>query len=206
MKFTSGSFTACLLATLLISSNASVSMAAYIFAVADVTVPTDSIVPAGVDFGSPGGEEVDKSIDNLLGDLNQYTNLAGAGSGFDVDGFFDTRFVSGISFFTSASDPASDPTSYQLHGSNGGPFILIASGSLSLPAGRNVDNTTEFSQTVFFLNTTPYDVYRVIFPTVNGGPFLQIGEVELIPEPSSLLLAGLGLASVAAFRRRRVQR
>ncbi len=113
-----------------------------------------------------------------------------------------------------------------------GGLNLIASGALALPAGRNAPGgatplNDELSASVSFTNLTSYPTYVVVFPTVNNpdaANSMQIAEVQLfnaagggifapdnaivggqliIPEPSTAILGGLGLALAALGLRRR---
>ena len=112
-----------------------------------------------------------------------------------------------------------------------GPFTLISAGPLALPIGRNpiaanqapptsnppiaINPATQFQQTLTFANTIPYISYRLTFPTLKGaGPgidpnlanSMQIAEIELlqdvVPEPTSLAVIGIGALGLLARRRR----
>ncbi len=123
-----------------------------------------------------------------------------------------------------------DPTSFELYGTNlpvvpGGPgstyllsdFTLVDSGDLLLPDPRNDPSVAVtgppfmgFHQTVAISASSAYTSYMLIFPTVKneaGANSMQISEVqfegELIPEPTSFLLAALGLLGLLGFARRR---
>lgn len=112
-------------------------------------------------------------------------------------------------------------------GSSIGGLALIATGAFSLPAGRTLGGATAlgaFSSTATFANSTAYPTYVVVFPTVKDAATansMQVAEIQLnttggaaifspndpivggmlVPEPSTAILSGLGLA-LAGFRRR----
>jgi alpha-L-fucosidase 2 len=73
--------------------------------------------------------------------------------------------------------PARDPTSFSLYGSNDG-------GSVFVPIVRNAPippfKARNDKQLVAFANTTAYTTYKLIFPTVAGGPDFQVAEAELL--------------------------
>lgn len=113
-------------------------------------------------------------------------------------------------------------------GSSIGGLSLIASGAFSLPVDRTPGGNAAlgaFSSTATFANATAYPTYVIVFPTVKdavGANSMQVAEIQmntsggaglftpndavvggvLVPEPSTAILGGLGLA-LAAFRRRR---
>lgn len=170
----------------------------------DVTVAGDPVVvvngtndgdtncSATVPPGSPAGEEVIHAIDDLT-DL--YLNFYDNGSGFIVTPTMGSTRLSGLRLYTAVDEDPRDPASYTLSGSNagsGGPFTLISSGALSLPAGRNalgqvaIANLTLNHQEVSFAPALPYTTYRLIFPTLkNAGAAcaMHIAEVELLSRP-----------------------
>ena len=123
-----------------------------------------------------------------------------------------------------------DPATYELYGTNnpivdGGAgtnyplsdFTLIQSGDLSLPSARNASTEsaagppfTGNNQTVAITNSTSYTSYLLIFPTVKteaSANSMQLSEVqfrgEIIPEPSTFVLAAFGLLGLIGFGLRR---
>jgi len=143
----------------------------------DITRPGDAIVIAGGGT-TPVNEEVVNAINNRDG--SKYLNFNGAGTGLRVTPSNGATIVTGLSL-TSANDaPERDPTSFQLFGSNNGVnFTLIASGPISSFPNR-------FEQRIIdFANATAFTTYQLIFPTINGGPFMQIGEIGLLGIPGS---------------------
>jgi hypothetical protein len=193
----------------------------------DITRPGDPIKlvngfnQGDGDFGPPPGAE---TVDHAIDDVGQkYLNFLDISSGFAVTPSNpDDGAVIGIRLYTANDVPARDPASFQLAGSNGsidGPWEIISSGNLALPAGRNaggnavaippMGNAAAFFQEVTFNNTTKYNHYQIVFPTLKDAAAansMQIAEVELlqIPEPSSILLTLaclLGMCGV--FRTRR---
>jgi MYXO-CTERM domain-containing protein len=113
-----------------------------------------------------------------------------------------------------------DPTSYELYGTNspiqsqqnsdglgGEAWTLISSGPLSLPDARFTDGPV-----VAINSPQNYQSYKLIFPTVKNATTansMQIADVQFgttlsqVPEPSTMMIAAMGLALVAAARRRR---
>lgn len=190
-----------------------------------VTVPTDTIqIVNGVNDGDgsagppPGGEGVANAID---GTTNKYLNFLDNGSGFTVQLVANgPRIVNGLQIFTANDAEARDPASFLLEGSNagfGGTFVTVASGALTLPAGRNgtgvAINDSQSNQFVTFGNTTAFSFYRLTFPTLKnagGTDSMQIAEARLlsgpvavVPEPSAMALFGLaGVIGVGIVRRR----
>jgi hypothetical protein len=90
--------------------------------------------------------------------------------------------------FTSANDDARrDPRTWELAGSNtgiDGPWIVIASGQVVdfIQAAEWPRNTKTTTPILFLNNTTPYDYYRVLFPTIrdSGANMMQIAEIEIL--------------------------
>ncbi len=213
-----------------------IGFASAVHAQSDVTAPGDTIVPVDLDGtvgSSPGAEPVANVINNQRIKYLNFGEPAGATSELNT-GFIVTptlgsgtggTIVSGLRLYSANDAPERDPASYTLEGSitgATGPWIPISSGALALPTGRNVttspfsgttpiDSSTDFLQTISFVNAVPYTSYRLIFPTVRdsvAANSMQIAEVELlgiaIPEPSSVALACIGLLGlVMAARRRR---
>jgi hypothetical protein len=190
---------------------------------ADVTAPTDALIRVdGVNDGDgdagtpPGAEMVENAINNVT---QKYLNFLDLGSGFIVTPGAGPSNVQGVRLYTANDAIPRDPASYVLEGANSpdGPFTVISEGELALPDGRNpggqvpIDGT-QFNQTLFFDNANIFTSYRLTFPTLKDAEAansMQIAEVELlgtiIPEPSGIVLATLGLLVVAIYggRRRR---
>lgn len=191
----------------------------------------------------PGGEPPAAAID---GAGQKYLNFGRENTGFIVNPGSD-GVVDGIKLWAANDAIPRDPASYQLWGTNettagavGGlvvpgttiptsAFTLISSGGLALPDSRNDGGTAALddanSQTVSFANSTAYDAYILLFPTVKDGSAansMQIAEVQLlsggggilvptdpiaggqfVPEPSTLGLLGIAFCGLLGFRRRR---
>lgn len=154
---------------------------------ADVTQPDDRI--SALSPNSPVGEEEWNAIDDSTS--TKYLNFFGPGTGFTVTPSVGPSTIKGLRL-TSANDvPGRDPTSFSLSGSQDGvAFETIAEDQIP----RFNDRFT--SVEVSFENDQPYQVYRIVFPTLRGGPgeLMQIGEVEFLgtiglppPEISELI-------------------
>lgn len=191
----------------------------------DITRPGDPIIIvngfnlADANAGPPPAAE---GVEHAIDDRGQkYLNFLDLSSGFIVtpSGNPSHLPVTGLRLYTANDAEARDPASYQLFGSNDGvSWAAIAAGNLALPDGRNANfisipvsgTPSAFFQEVSFANTTPYERYQLIFPTLKDAQTangMQIAEVEIliaVPEPSSyaLLLAGL-IAMVGLARVRR---
>jgi len=138
----------------------------------DVTQPGDPIV--GSSNNNPGSEGVANAIDNTPA---KYLNFDILNTGFTVTPSVGATIITGIGL-TSANDaPERDPSTYVVSGSiDGTNFTQIAAGNVPLFSGRYVEQDFVFS------NTTPYKVYKIIFPTVVNAPntanSMQISEVQ----------------------------
>jgi hypothetical protein len=197
-------------------------------AMIDITRPGDPVeLVSGINQGDgdAGPPPANEGVEHAIDDIGQkYLNFLDLNSGFKVTpsangGGFP---VIGINLYTANDAEPRDPASFILTGSNGdlanGPWDVIASGNLALPAGRNAGgnavaippsgNAAAFYQQVLFTNTTPYDHYQIIFPTLKDAASansMQIAEVEflIVPEPASATLGGVALLALAAMVRRR---
>jgi signal transduction histidine kinase len=103
-------------------------------------------------------------------------------TGFKVTPKVGASVVSAISVTTAADDPASDPTSWQLFGSNNDTdYEAIASGQLASDSDRLQ------TQTASFTNTKSFTSYTVIFPTLvdaTQADSMRIAEVALLDKAS----------------------
>ena len=140
----------------------------------DVTQPGDSIV--GTSNNSPGGEEVDKAIDDTT--ATKYLNFDELNTGFTVTPSVGQTVVVGLRLSSANDAPERDPTSYVLEGSvNGSTFTEIASGPVPQFSSRFETIEIEFE------NERAYSHYRLLFPTVrdaNSSCCMQISEVEFL--------------------------
>ncbi|MEX2186577.1 MAG: PEP-CTERM sorting domain-containing protein [Pirellulales bacterium] len=168
----------------------------------DLTLPTDVVTASSANI--PGvNEDANKVIDNLVG--TKYLNFDKLNTGFTVvaNGGIPS-IVSGIGLISANDAPERDPASYVLEGSNDGVnFSMISSGAVNPFAARFA------TQDILFANSSAYSTYRVTFPTVANeltANSMQIAEVQLygtpVPEPSTCVLAALGLGGLLAIRRR----
>jgi hypothetical protein len=159
----------------------------------DVTSPSDTIV--AVDGTSPAAEVVAMAIDDTT---SKYLNFGLDGDqaapfvgpvGLIVTPAAGPTVVVGLRIYTANDAVERDPIDYKLDGSNDGTnFVAIASGSLSLPDGRNpgaqpLDPLAQFNQEVLFTNGNSYTDYRLLFSHVKNDATansVQIGEVEFL--------------------------
>ena len=195
----------------------------------DITRPGDPLVIVNGfnqndgNFGPPPAGEVES---HAIDDIGQkYLNFLDIQSGFAVTPSAnpDSLPVVGIRFYTANDAVERDPASFQLSGSNdsiNGPWTYIASGNLALPEGRNAGggavvipptgNLGAVHQEVLFSNADSFEHYMVVFPTLKNAATansMQIAEVEIladiIPEPSTSFMLGIGVVGLAVLRRRR---
>ncbi|MBI4748116.1 MAG: putative Ig domain-containing protein [Acidobacteria bacterium] len=153
--------------------------------------------------GASASESPDKAFDGTFSkSLIRYT----ANVGYIVSPINCSpsgRVINRFRVYTANDFPDRDPASYELYGTNSpisgnGPFAanlftLISSGSLALPSGRNTSTLDDAnSQEISFSNTTPYQTFMLIFPTVkNAGAVLstQVAEIKFYPENSQPTLS-----------------
>ena len=166
----------------------------------------------------PAAEHAGNAIDAVH--TTKYLNFGEERSGLIItnsSGPVDVNFMK----LRTANDSANrDPTSYQLYGTNSPVtslpnsnsngtevWTLISEGPLSPPTARFADYPV-----VAVNSPTNYTSYRLIFPTVRDAATansMQIADIQFatlasqIPEPTTAALVALGLACVAAVRRRK---
>ena len=134
----------------------------------------DDLVEAS-SSNSPATEQASKATDNTV--ETKYLNFGEIYEGFTVH-VSGSQPVRALSLMSANDAPERDPASYQLTGSfDGVTFFPVASGSVPPFAARHA------IQTIPFVNTTAYPIYRVIFPSVQNSlaaDSMQIAEVELL--------------------------
>jgi hypothetical protein len=139
----------------------------------DVTQPGDPIVATSKQ--SPGSEGVANAVDNQP---SKYLNFDKLNTGFTVTPRAGLSIVQGLALISANDHPERDPASFVLSGSlDGATFTQIASGTVALFTARFQ------TQTILFENERPYNIYRLIFPTVADvatANSMQISEVELL--------------------------
>jgi hypothetical protein len=164
-------------------------------ALPDLTRAGDGIANFG--GGSPAGETMTNAINDTTSKYLNFGLNGGAGTFSGPVGFIVTPSVGpciarALRFYTANDEPGRDPASYALYGSTdgGASYLLIITGSLSLPAGRNpaglaLNPLTQFVQQVTFNNSRSFSSYRVSFNTIktNSASMMQIGEVEILGAP-----------------------
>jgi len=195
--------------------------------VTDVTAPGNPIVGVAATLGSatstlatvgtvpnfnnyPAAEAPPNAIDNLL--TTKYLNFQQTGAGFIVTPSALST-LSGVRFATGNDAAERDPFTITIEGTNSpnatttlnSSWTTIYNGVSGLATDPGRDT---FGATVSFTNALQFASYRVLIQTVRGpgtANSFQFDEIELlrpVPEPSSLILAGLGV-SAAAYRWRR---
>ncbi len=145
----------------------------------DITSPSDrvmGVVGTQLSGNYPSAESPEKLFDNNTG--SKLLTFDKLNAGAIVVPASGPSIVSGMNL-TSANDaPERDPVTYNLEGSwDGVTWTLIANGNIPAFTAR-----AEL-QAVSFANTTPYYMYRLIFPTIaNAGAAnsMQLAEVELM--------------------------
>lgn len=165
---------------------------------------------------SPGGEPAPSAIDG--NSATKYLNFGEDDSGFIVTPSVGApTIVSGFTITTANDAAERDPASWELYGTNdpvtspahsrgiNENWTLIDSGTVDLPTDRFA-----VGPTVPVAGSTPYLSYRLTFPTVRDGAAansMQIADVQfhgsIVPEPSTWVLATLGVAGLGLARRRR---
>jgi hypothetical protein len=197
-----------------------------ILSATDAIIAVDEILAPAIpaQWGGPGGssfpanEHAGLGIDQVH--TTKYLNFGEERSGLIITNSGGPVDVNFMKLRTANDAPDRDPTSYQLWGtndpitsvqnsnSNGTEvWTLISEGPLSPPTARFTDYPV-----VAVNSTANYTSYRLVFPTVRNATAansMQIGDVQFatlasqIPEPATTALVALGLACVAAIRRRK---
>jgi hypothetical protein len=202
--------------------------------VIDVTAPGNPIVGVAAILGSPtstlsvvgtvpgannypAGEPPPASIDNLFGignSGNKYLNFQETNVGFIVTPTA-LSVLTGLRFSTCNDAPERDPFTISIEGTNSpnatttlnSTWTTIYSGTsgLATDPGRNA-----FGSTASFTNSLSFTSYRMLVQSVRDGvaansfQFQEIELLALVPEPSSLILGGLGVsAAMCRWRRRK---
>jgi hypothetical protein len=194
--------------------------------VVDATAPGNPIVGVAATLGSntsllavagggsgnayPTMEAPPNAINDNLSD--KYLNFQQSGAGFIVTPSA-LSVLTGVDMATANDAVERDPLVITIEGTNSpnatttlnSSWTLIYNGAsgLATDPGRNT-----FGQQVSFANALSFTSYRVLVQTVRtptSANSFQFGEIELlapVPEPSSLILAVMGV-SAAAWRWRR---
>ncbi|MGL4512379.1 MAG: PEP-CTERM sorting domain-containing protein [Lacipirellulaceae bacterium] len=164
----------------------------------------------------PGGEGPANLLD---GNTNsKFLNFGRTNVGVIVTPAAGASVLEGFAITTANDEPARDPTSYKLWGTNdpvtstnnsgvdgSEVWTLISQGALALPGARQTSTGV-----IPVANATSYTAYRIEFPTFVGpandfpGNSLQISELQFytVPEPSTALSIGLGALALGVLRRR----
>jgi len=174
--------------------------------------PTLAVALDQTDSAYPPAENPKNLLDGNPG--SKYLNFGREGSGVIIKPAAGATTVGSFQITTANDAPARDPAAYALYGTNDPitsldnsegdkeTWTLISSGTYTLPDARLTDGSV-----VDFANSTSYLAYKFVV-TDNKGPdananSVQFGELKLfnVPEPSSIAL--VGLAGLAALKRRR---
>ena len=175
------------LAALLLASQQT-AMALNVVAPGDPIIAIDGDDDYTISSGSsyPAGEAPQYLFDDMYleGSHTKYLNFGGALSGFIVTPSAASTIQS-FTFATANDSIGRTPTSYILWGTNdtiastdnsvgdGESWTLISEGGLTPP-------TTLYtvSDAVSFANSSSYSSYRMIFPTLDGEPLMQLSEMS----------------------------
>ena len=169
-----------------------------------VTLPGDAITPVGdpalPDSGAATdvAQGVDRAIDGTNEKYYNRSHYGGAyaGSGYVVTPAVGATVVTGLSVSSGDDSPNRDPASFSLYGSNDGgkAFAPIVVGQAIPPFTDRHQN-----QRVVFANTKAYTTYKLLFPTVSGGPDMQVDEANLLAAPPPGLKAPVPLPPPAGL-------
>ena len=153
-----------------------------------LTSPGDAIQPVGdptlPDSGAAtdASQGVDKAIDGTGEKYYNRSRYGGAyaGSGYLVTPAAGAAIVTGLSVTSGDDMPGRDPASFSLFGSNDGgkSFVSIVVGQAIPPFTDRHQN-----QRLGFTNANAYTTYKLIFPTVSGGPDMQVEEADILAAP-----------------------
>ena len=179
-----------------------------ILGAADSIIAFDTDGSASSNF--PGPEGPSFAIDGNSG--TKYLNFGGINTGFIVTPGGGASVISGFTMTTGNDAAGRDPNAYVLYGTNDAitsaensdgnaeNWVQIQSGTLNPPPGRGVAYGSEA-----VTSSTAFTSYRFDVVGNGGDNLMQFAEIQFdgtfIPEPSSAMLAMLGLLPV--FRRRR---
>jgi hypothetical protein len=196
-----------------------------ILSATDAVKAVDEILAPAIpaQWGGPGGSSfpANEAAPNAVDAVHttKYLNFGEEKSGLIITNTSGQVDVNFMKLRTANDAPERDPTSYELYGTNqaiqsvtnstgnlGEVWTLISSGPLNPPTARFADYPV-----VAVNSPANYQSYKLIFPTVRNATAansLQIADVQFstlasqIPEPTTTALVALGLACVAALRRR----
>lgn len=164
-----------------------------LFGTGDFIIAIDSDAP-GSNSSHPTTEGPTQGVDQIS--TTKYLNFGGAGTGLIVSP--GASLVNSLSFTTANDAPVRDPASFQLFGTNSPimstnnglgdaePWTLITSGTLSLS-----DDRGSGMEPVNFSNSTTYNSYKVVIPTLKGAStIMQFADVQLYNTGGTGILSG----------------
>lgn len=183
-----------------------------------LTPPTAAVGIAQTDSFYPFNERPLEAIDGSKVGASKYLNFGREGTGLIITPSIGASIARSFQITTGNDTEGRDPTQYEIYGTNSSvlslenssgnsePWTLITSGSLTLPAGRNVDGDI-----IGFNNESSYLSYKILFPEnkgpdgggVNSIQFSEVALFDTVPEPGSAALMLLGTMSLGLRRKRR---
>ena len=177
-------------------------LAISMFALIAMSSPAFAVMIGSVDVGD---------VDNLKAfatladsgydtELNWIQSELGSSYSFDKYDYTPTE-LSGV---VSGADPGTDIHAYELQDATSYYFLKLGVGNTGSPTHYLFENVDDLMYAVF-------DFSEIVAATggnlnMNWGRISHTGEIgsQPIPEPTTILLLGLGLAGLAGFRRNKI--
>jgi hypothetical protein len=165
--------------------------------------------------GFGGGEFAFNVFDNAVGGGNDKWCCGTAFPQIVGANFSEAYFLTHFTVASGNDTPNRRPRVWTIDGSNDGDTwtTIFSQDDPDAPLWTEHDQVIQFDAGADFpVQTTAYSQLRLNVTATGAttGAFFQVGEVEffgeLVPEPSTFFLAGLGLIGLAAYGRRRRSR